>query len=88
MSVERQAVPGALPSFSPPFPPKASPPCVSSSVVPPPTHLLAVPGPRPGPTEWPQSGLFVWTRPLAVSGLQKCERDKAVDRGADRNTAV
>ena len=51
-------------------------------------HPLVLPGALPRPAEWPQSGLFVWTRPLAVSGLQKCEQDKPVDRDADRHTAV
>lgn len=80
-SVERQAVLGALLSFSPPFS-QSQPP------LPPPPMPPVIPGPRPGHEEWTQSGLFVRTQPLAVSGLQKCEQDKAVDRGADRNTAV
>lgn len=54
----------------------------------PPPLLLVVPGSRPGPTELSQSGLFVWTEPLAVSGLQKGEQDKAVGRGSDRNMVV
>lgn len=69
------------------FPPNPALP-VSPPPRTPPSPCWLSPAPRPGPAEWPQSGLFVWTRPLAVSGLQKCEQDKAVDRGADRNMAV
>lgn len=81
MSAEGRAVESAL---ALPFP-QTQPSVYALSSTPP---LLVVPGSRPGPAELSQSGLFVWTEPLAVSGLQRREQDKAVGRGSDRNMVV